>query len=161
MFGIGEKVLYGVNGVCSVEGVTVRRIGKTDIEYYVLKPLSLGSSTLFVPTSNAALCSKMRGLLSAEQIRSVLSDAGEGGEWIENKSLRGDSFKGVISRGDFSELIAMIRLIRAHEATAVASGKRLHASDERLLREAEKMVSEEISIGLGVDRSEALGMVFQ
>lgn len=161
MFSVGQKVLYGSNGVCSVEGITVRHIGKNDIEYYVLKPICSGTSTLFVPTANRTLCEKIREVLSAEQIRSALGENAGDGEWIENKNLRNEHFKAVISRGDFGELIAMIRQIHAHGEEVSAHGKRLHASDERFLHEAEKMVCDEISLGLSIDRAEVLGLVLQ
>lgn len=161
MFSVGQKVLYGSNGVCSVEGVTMRRIGKDDIEYYVLKPVCSAGSTLFVPTANRALCEKIREVLSADEIRSVLDAPASEEEWIENKALRSERFREIISRGNFTELIAMIRRIHAHAEEVSANGKRLHASDERLLREAEKMICDEISLSLSIDRSDVIGLVLQ
>ena len=54
MFCVGQTVLYGSNGVCMVDDVTEKRIGKTKMQYYVLKPLCNNTSTLFVPTAKSA-----------------------------------------------------------------------------------------------------------
>ena len=40
-----------------------------------------------------------------------------------------------------------------------AQGKRLHISDDRILREAEKMVGDEIATSLGVTREEAIALI--
>ena len=64
MFCVGQTVLYGSNGVCMVDDVTEKRIGKTKMQYYVLKPLCNNTSTLFVPTANQQLVSKMRRILT-------------------------------------------------------------------------------------------------
>ena len=49
MYAIGQTVLYGANGVCSISEITTRKIGKEAIEYYVLKPMGMQASTVYVP----------------------------------------------------------------------------------------------------------------
>jgi len=65
------------------------------------------------------------------------------------------------SFGACVELIRMIRLIRAHEQEQVRKGKRLHITDERFLKEAEKMVCEELSLVLDISRDEVLQRILQ
>ena len=73
MYSIGEVVLYGSNGVCEITEITTKKIGKDSIEYYVLKPVCSDSSTLFVPTQNEMLVSRMRVVLSSDEIKDILS----------------------------------------------------------------------------------------
>ena len=73
MYSIGEIVLYGSNGVCEITEITTKKIGKDSIEYYVLKPVCSDSSTLFVPTQNEMLVSRMRAVLSSDEIKDILS----------------------------------------------------------------------------------------
>ena len=56
----GEKVLYSVNGVCEITDITEKVFGKTVMRYYVLKPISNGEATLFVPVNNENLVRKMK-----------------------------------------------------------------------------------------------------
>lgn len=161
MFCIGQTVLYGSNGVCTIDDVTEKRIGKSRIEYYVLKPVCTTTSTLFVPTANTKLVSKIRRVLSEEEANRILSDLPVIGEWNDNKLERCDEFREIITEGDCVELIRLIRLIRDHERVQTARGKRLHISDERFLKEAEKMICEEFSLVLNIGREEVLARILQ
>ena len=161
MFCIGQTVLYGANGVCTIEDLTVKRIGKEEMEYYVLKPVGSDSSTFFVPASNPVLVGKIREVLTPEQAREILSDLPEAEAWTESKLERTERFRNIVSRVDCRELIGMIRTIRAHEQLQIAKGKRLHLSDERLLKEAERMVCGELSLVLQISGDEVLSRISQ
>ena len=161
MFSVGQNVLYGTNGVCVVEDITEKQVGKVSMEYYVLKPLATDSSTLFVPTHNEELVKRIREVLNKDTIDSILSNLPDIGEWNENKQERSDNFKSIIAGGDCVELIRMIRLINAHSDELAENGRHLHMSDERFLKEAEKMVSEEVSLVLDVDKDTAIELILK
>lgn len=161
MFCVGQTVLYGSNGVCMVDDVTEKRIGKTKIQYYVLKPLCNNTSTLFVPTANQQLVSKMRRILTEDEAEAILRDLPPCGDWNDNKQERSEQFRAIITEGSCVELIRLIRLVRTHEQEQLAGGKRLHITDERFLKEAEKMVCEEFSLVLHISRDEVLERIMQ
>ncbi|MBQ5629137.1 MAG: CarD family transcriptional regulator [Ruminococcus sp.] len=161
MFCVGQTVLYGSNGVCMVDDVTEKRIGKTKIQYYVLKPLCNNTSTLFVPTANQQLVSKMRRILTEDEAEAILRDLPPCGDWNDNKQERSEQFRAIITEGSCVELIRLIRLVRTHGQEQLAGGKRLHISDERFLKEAEKMVCEEFSLVLHISRDEVLERILQ
>lgn len=156
MFCVGQTVLYGSNGVCMVDDVTEKRIGKTKMQYYVLKPLCNNTSTLFVPTANQQLVSKMRRILTEDEAEAILRDLPPCGDWNDNKQERSEQFRAIITEGSCVELIRLIRLVRTHEQEQLAGGKRLHITDERFLKEAEKMICEEFSLVLHISRDEVL-----
>ena len=161
MFCVGQTVLYGSNGVCMVDDVTEKRIGKTKIQYYVLKPLCNNTSTLFVPTANQQLVSKMRRILTEDEAEAILRDLPPCGDWNDNKQERSEQFRAIITEGSCVELIRLIRLVRTREQEQLAGGKRLHISDERFLKEAEKMICEEFSLVLHISRDEVLERILQ
>ena len=161
MFCVGQTVLYGSNGVCMVDDVTEKRIGKTKMQYYVLKPLCNNTSTLFVPTANQQLVSKMRRILTEDEAEAVLRDLPPCGDWNDNKQERSEQFRAIITEGSCVELIRLIRLVRTHEQEQLAGGKRLHITDERFLKEAEKMICEEFSLVLHISRDEVLERILQ
>ena len=161
MFCVGQTVLYGSNGVCMVDDVTEKRIGKTKMQYYVLKPLCNNTSTLFVPTANQQLVSKMRRILTEDEAEAILRDLPPCGDWNDNKQERSEQFRAIITEGSCVELIRLIRLVRTHEQEQLAGGKRLHISDERFLKEAEKMICEEFSLVLHISRDEVLERIMQ
>ena len=96
MYSIGEIVLYGSNGVCEITEITTKKIGKNSIEYYVLKPVCSDSSTLFVPTQNEMLVSRMRVVLSSDEIKDILSQKTDNEIWIDNKAERCEKIKEIM-----------------------------------------------------------------
>lgn len=161
MYSVGQTVLYGTNGVCSITDITTKRVGKVSMEYYVLKPICSNTSTLFVPTHNEKLVGKIRYVLTADEVNAILQSLPEYGEWNDNKIQRAELFKSIIAGGDCLELIRLIRLIHNHELVQIAKGKRLHIADERALKEAEKMVCDEVSTALQIDRDSVLELILK
>lgn len=161
MYSVDEVVLYGSNGVCRIKEISKKKIAGTVMEYYVLKPLFSQESTLFVPTNNEALVSKMRYILSKDRIEEILDNLSETPEWINDKNGRFDFCKATIASGDFESVVNLIRMLRFHEKEQNSKGKHLHLSDERFLREAEKIACDEISIALNVERSEVIQMLLK
>ena len=117
MFCVGQTVLYGSNGVCMVDDVTEKRIGKTKIQYYVLKPLCNNTSTLFVPTANQQLVSKMRRILTEDEAEAILRDLPPCGDWNDNKQERSEQFRAITGA-------ACRRKTPAHLGRAVFEGSR-------------------------------------
>ncbi len=161
LFKAGEVVLYGTNGVCEIVEIKKMKVGKEKLEYYVLKPICTKTSTLFVPTGNDKLVSKMRYVLSADKIKDILESLDDSEDWIEDKNVRFEFCKEVISGGDFEKLVKLVRSLRFHEMAQHQLGKHLHISDDRFLKEAEKMVCDEVSIVLDIDRKEVVPLLLR
>lgn len=164
MFKTDEVVLYGTNGVCKITDITNKRVGKEKIQYYVLKPMGSQTSTLFVPTQNENLVGKMRYVMTQQQINEILESIpkdSESSKWIENKNERFIAYKNIISAGECEELVSLIRTIHIHADRQTRVGKKLHISDERFLKEAEKMVCDEFSLVLNIDQNEVLSMILE
>lgn len=161
MYNVDEVVLYGANGVCKIKEISNQKFAGTTMEYYVLKPLFSQVSTLFVPTKNKTLVARMRHVLSEDKIREILDNLTIVPEWIDDKNVRLDFCKETIASGDFEAIVNLIRMLRFHEKEQTNKGKHLHISDERFLREAEKMACDEISVVLNVERSEIIPMLLK
>ena len=46
MYEIGEKLLYGIHGICTVTAIERMRFGKEKADYYVLEPKAVVSFIL-------------------------------------------------------------------------------------------------------------------
>lgn len=157
MFEIGEKVLYSVNGVCVITDITEKCFGKTKIKYYVLKPLYGGESTLFVPVNNESLVKKMKKLLTQSQLDEALEAAAANEViWNNNDNTRKEEFKNVLSIGNIKDILVLLKSIWMHRKIQLTKGRKLHISDEMYLREAEKIIKEEISTVVGVDLDDVI-----
>lgn len=155
MFQVNDIVLYGTNGVCKLVDIDVRDCGGRMVEYYILKPIYASNSTVFVPVNNEKLTSKMRYVLTKEEIDEkirLIPESSPG--WIDDERTRKERFKDIVSRADTFELIQLIKTLLEHQEAVMARGKKLHVADERMLQEAEKMICDEFSYVLGISKEE-------
>ena len=54
MYQIGDKVIYGMHGVCLVADLEKRIVDKKEVTYLALEPAGQSGSRFLVPTHNAA-----------------------------------------------------------------------------------------------------------
>lgn len=153
-FNKNDTVVYGNNGICTIEDIRIMRFGKDDALYYVLKPKSNKGSTLYVPLDKESLVSKMRKVLTREEIDNILQNNAKEIIWPENRLERSTLFGGIVSRCDTGELLMMIKCIYLKRDEKLSQGKSLSASDENFLRTAEKLIGEEFSFSLGCSHEE-------
>ena len=82
----GDMVLYSVHGICRIMDRTQRSFGGQKQEYYMLKPVYAPDSTFFVPVDNENLVSKMRRILSGEEIKKLIQEMpDQNSYWIEEE----------------------------------------------------------------------------
>ena len=93
MFGIGDTVMYGTQGVCRIEKKELRRVGGKYADYFVLRPVFNENCTVYIPQ---------------EKI-----------------------------------------------------GRHLHQSDEMILKQAEKLIYDELAIALGIKPEEVLPFIME
>ena len=155
MFQVNDMVLYGTNGVCELVGIEKRDCGGRMVEYYILKPFYTNNSTVFVPVNNEKLTSKMRHVLTKEEIGQMIAEIpGNPSEWITDERERKERFKDIAGRADTFEMIQLIEALLEHQREVMERGKKLHIADERMLREAEKMICDEFAYVLGISQEE-------
>ncbi|MDD3193516.1 MAG: CarD family transcriptional regulator [Oscillospiraceae bacterium] len=157
---IGDTVLYGVHGICKIEEQTQRKFGGKRQEYYILKPVYTPDSTIFVPVGNETLVSKMRRILSAGEIRALIQAMpDEHSAWIEDETIRKEQYREILARGDRVELVRLIKALYLHQKEQQQRGRRLHMTDERFMKDAEKMLYEEFAYVLKIRREQVLPFI--
>ena len=57
---VGDRVVYGIHGVCLIVNVEEQRFGGEVTKYYVLQPVYDDKGKVFVPVGNERLERKMR-----------------------------------------------------------------------------------------------------
>ncbi len=158
MLKIGEKVLYGAVGACTVTDMCTKKFGDAgEREYYVLVPVYDSRTTLYVPVDNEALKAKMRKLLSAEEIEELITSmpAAES-SWISDEKARQEHFKNTLRSGDRRALIGMTKSLYTHRKKVLSMGRKPHMADERMFKEAEKMLCDEFAVVLGMEPGEVM-----
>ena len=155
MFSTGEHVIYGTHGVCKITEITSMPFGNENREYYVLSPINEPKSTIFVPVDNELLLSQMRPVLTKKEIDDLLESVVPGAvEWIVSDSERKAFCTSIIKSGDRMAMINMIEMLYNHQEEMKSQKKHFHVTDERFLRDAEKLLHDEFSFVLGISQSD-------
>lgn len=144
MYQVNDVIIYGAQGVCRIADKEEKTVGGKKKTYYVLKPVSDKGATIFAPVDNEVVLSKMRRLLTKDEIHKLIdSMASDDMLWADNENERKELYKSILAKGDHQQLIQMIKAIYAHKKAREAEGKRLHMSDERFFKDAEQILYNE------------------
>lgn len=156
MYQIGDKVIYGAHGVCSVVEQENRVLDKKTVTYLVLEPAGQDGSRYLVPTHNEAAMAKLHPMLCASEMEELLHsrDIREG-SWIQDENRRKQLYRELITSGDRAALLKMLYSLYEHKSIQLAAGKKVHLADDNFLRDAEKLVSSEISVVMNLSAEEA------
>jgi CarD family transcriptional regulator len=162
MFKIGDTVLYGTTGVCKISDLVTREIGGKESSYFVLNPTYKEGCAVFVPADNINLTSKMRTLLSREEIEAVIQKAkGLPDIWENGDLARREKFTEILKSGDRLQVLLLVRSIYNAKQARLKEGKRLHLTDERLFTEAERLICDEFSAVLGIPFCEVIPFIIK
>ena len=161
MYQVGNTVMHPSEGICAVEDIRRMRFGTQEREYYVLRPtMENGSSTVYLPIERGDAV--LRKLLSREDILTMIRESAQyAGLWVEDSRLRKERFGEILREGNYAKIIQMIRELHEHNARRLAEGKRLPATDEHLLADAQRLLHQEFSYVLGMSLEDTVAFVLR
>ena len=155
-FRCGDQVVYGAHGVCRIVDVEQRNVDHKTVEYFVLAPCGPGDARYFVPMHNQVALSKMRKLLTRQELEELLvSEEVMKDHWIPQENLRKERYRTLISHGACSQLMGMIRSLHLQKQLQLEAGRKFHMCDENFLRDAQRILCAEVSHILGITPQEA------
>ena len=150
MYQIGEKVMYGVHGVCLVAAQEVKQLDRKSVAYLVLEPIGKNHTRYLVPAQNPAALAKLRRMLSREELYDMLeSQEVKRGLWVEQENQRKQRYRELISGTDTLALMQAICAAYRHREAQTAARRKLHLCD------AEKILVEENMQVLNLTQMEA------
>lgn len=151
MYQLEDQVMYGIHGVCRIAELEVKRVDRKNVEYFVLVPVGQPAARYYVPTGNPAALSKLRPLLTRDELLLLLdSDDVRRDVWIPDENRRKLHYRELLSSADRLGLLQMIYTLQMQKEIQAASGRKFHLCDENFLRDAEKVLSSEFSVVLGI-----------
>ena len=151
MLQVGDRIVYGIHGVCCIVDVEKRMVDRKRVEYFVLEPVQQPVARFYVPTQNPVALSKLRPLLTPEELEALLSSEHNDPDcWIRDENHRKQKYRELINSGDRAALLAMIQALHIHREQQLAAGRKFHLCDENFLRDAQKVLSSELAYVLGI-----------
>lgn len=156
MYQTGDRVVYGIHGVCAVVEQEQRKVDGKLVTYLVLEPVGQDGSRFLVPTHNAVAMAKLSPMLTKESLAELLESphVREDG-WISDENRRKQVYRELIGSGDRVKLVQQVRTLYRHKKRLAAAGKRSHLCDDNFLRDAERLLANEAAMVLEMDQDEA------
>jgi CarD family transcriptional regulator len=162
LFSVNDVVLYGIDGVCHVTGVTTKKIGGYPEKYYVLRPVSQETTTIYVPVTNEALVSRMQRLLSLDEAMELIRSVSEEETiWIEDDMKRRFAYEKILEIGDRREIFKLIKTLYLRAQELKGGKRKMHVADEKLMKEAEKRLYDEFAHVLHIEPEQVLPFIFR
>ncbi len=155
MFSVNDVVMYTTYGICKVSNIIEMTFGGNTNQYYVLHPLSENKTELTIPVDNPMTKLRLHPLLSEVEINDLIHqipflDV----YWIERDNDRKVKFGEIVKSGDRKETLRLIKCIKYHAHDIKDKGRKLHATDETAMKDAEKLILDEFSYVLNTERAQ-------
>ena len=148
MFSVGDKIIYGENGVCTVESIGPLSMAGApkDKLYYYLSPL-IGSGTYFAPVDSGAY---MRPVMSRAEAEALI-DAMPGIQPAicnDNRYNHVDTFyKNLFKQHSCEALVSIVKGLRSRMSDRKTKSSRAEATMKR----AKDILHGELSVALEID----------
>ena len=158
MFSVGDKIIYGENGVCTVESIGPLSMAgaSKDKLYYYLSPL-IGSGTYFAPVDSGAY---MRPVMSRAEAEALI-DSMPGIQpaiCTDNRFNHVDAFyKELFKQHSCEALVAIVKGLHGK----LAERKTKSSRAESTMKRAKDILHGELSIALGIELTEVEDYIAQ
>jgi len=155
VFEIGDYVICGNKGVCKVENITTLDITGVDQkrEYYILKPLYMSGSTVYVPVDSSK--ETMRSVLQREEAQKLIEAIPEIPLLeITNEKLSEQIYRESIRTNNCEELVRIIKTIYLRKQKRIQAGRKVTAVDAKYFHLAEENLYGELAVALDISRED-------
>lgn len=153
MFNIGDLVVYGNIGVCTVDSIGHADFSGADKEkeYYGLTPYYSGRSHIFIPCDSCKVV--IRHIISKEEAEDIIKGINDI-ETIEvsDEKNRELVYKNAIRSCDCRQIIGLIKTIYERKQVRLAEGKKITANDEKYFNLAEDKLYGEFAVALSIPK---------
>ena len=153
MFKKGEYVVVGSKGVCAVEDVTTLNISGVDKEreYYILKPIYVPGSTVYVPVDGAK--ESIRRVLTKQEAKQLIEGLSEIPMIaITSDKLLEQEYRGCIKTNDCEDWVKVIKTIYLRKQKRLECGRKITAVDAKYFRIAEDHLCGELAVALNIPK---------
>lgn len=154
MYQVGEKIVYGNNGVCVIDEIKMLETPHSDGEqkaYYVIRPVSQ-DCRITVPVDTKMF---MRPVISAEEANALVdSIPGIHAEPYYNSALRQlqEYYDSKLHSHDCMDLVELTMSLYAKKKKTEEQKRKFGAIDERYMKRAEDLLFGELSAALEIPK---------
>ena len=150
MYQKGDYISYSGHGVCKISDIRAMDFGSGKQDYYIIEPIAAGSATIYLPRDNPKALSRIRPVLTKEEIDAIIFSVREEQiPWPNDRKVRIAQFQQILSRRDTRELLMLASCLHKRKTE-----RGLPAGELEMLRKAEGMIEQEFSFALNIQRED-------
>ena len=155
MLAVGDIVHYGMDGVCEVTNIVDKKLGGQMRRFFELHPHFRKNTVVFLPVDNEHLLSRVRPVLTKEDVRDTLHDLPAAVSiWVEPDAARKEFFQMILRSGDHRQLVSLVKTLYERKMEMQTDGRKLRSADVALLKDAERLINEEFAFVMGIEPNE-------
>ena len=118
-----------------------------------MAPLEDRNGKIYAPTDNAKVV--MRKVITRQEAEQLIEEMPQIKElWVANEKQRELQYKEALKTCDFRAWISIIKTLYFRKKERIAQGKKITSLDERYLKAAENELYGELSLILGLPKSQ-------
>ena len=155
MFKVGEYVVCGNNGVCTIQEITTLNISGVDKmrKYYMLKPIYSETSTVYLPVDSER--TSIRRILSKTEADSLLASIPQAQVLtIHDEKGAETLYRECMQSNNCDEWIRLWKTLYFRKKSRLEKGHKVTAVDSRYYRLAEEKLCGELALVLGMNKEE-------
>ena len=157
MYQVGQRVVYGIHGVCDIIEIEIKIVDRKKIPYFVLEPVDQPGARFYVPSENPVALSKLNCMLTRQELERIFAELEVSkAAWIADENRRKLAYRELLSGGDRLAVMKMLCALYIHKQEQEEKGKKFHLCDENFLRDGEKLICSELSLIMELPYPEAL-----
>lgn len=157
MFSVGDTIMYGSMGVCTVEGIGVPDLPGATRECYILKPHYVANSKVYAPVQGNPV--SMRALLTRAQAQTLIDELPDLQPFppCSERQEMHNVCRGAIKSADSYMLARLVKTLYEKRLRVQQQKKIVPTAEKEYFDTAEKMLYGEIAVALqmpidGVER---------
>lgn len=160
MYKVNDVVIYGTEGICRIVDIQDKQFDEDTIKYYILCPLRKIEDRVYAPCNNEKIMERMRPVLTKDEALCLVNSLKDlPKEWVENERERQRVYKDTLLCGSSDDVLSMIHNLYLHQQRQEDKGKKLHAADEKYLKEAETMLLDELAYALEMTKEQVMNSI--
>jgi CarD family transcriptional regulator len=148
-----DRVICGSKGVCSIEDITTLNMPGVDREreYYILKPLYVAASTVYIPVDAAQ--ESMRNVLTREEADELIRGIPQIPLiTITNEKMLEQEYRVCMKSNRCEAWVKIIKTIFERKQKRIQAGRKVTAVDAKYFKMAEENLYGELAVALEIPR---------
>lgn len=148
---IGDYVMYGMSGACMVDKIGTLDFASPDKIYYTLKPVYDDRDTIYVSVDKEDdIVRKVIGKKRAKEVIDLIDVIAK-----EEILIEREAWSQILKEAEHERVISMILQLRRIRNENKKNHKSLNIADAKLLTYAERILSTELSVAMGIPVKDA------